>query len=71
MPWLVLVVITCLALVLGRQSDPLRRRRWGAVLVVAYLTINVAWFAWYWPVHSAVLLPRDQWGLRMFFDFWN
>ncbi len=70
-PWLVLVVVSCLGLVLGRESDPLRRRRWGAVLVVVYLTLNVVWFAWYWPVHTAVLLPRDQWSIRMFFDFWN
>lgn len=70
-PWLALVVVACLALVLGREEDSRRRRRWGVALVIGYLTLNVAWFAWYWPVHSAVVIPRDQWELRMFFDFWN
>ena len=70
-PWLVLVVVCCLGLVLGSADASRRRRRWGAVAVVVYLTLAVAWFVWYYPVHAAVVIPRDQWHLRMWFDFWT
>lgn len=70
-PWLVLVVVTCLALVLGKESDRARRRRWGAVAVIGYLTLAVAFFVWYLPVYTAVVLPRNEWNMRMWFDFWT
>ncbi|MGO0577906.1 dolichyl-phosphate-mannose--protein mannosyltransferase [Ornithinimicrobium panacihumi] len=70
-PWLVLVVVCCLGLVLGPADASRQRRRWGAVAVVVYLTLAAAWMAWYYPVHAAVVIPRDEWQLRMFFDFWN
>ena len=70
-PWLVLVVVCCLGLALGPADASRRRRRVGAVLVVAYLTLAVAWFVWYYPVHTAMVIPRDQWELRMWFDFWT
>lgn len=70
-PWLVLVVVTTLALVLGSDRASPRRRRWGAVVVVGYVTLAVAFFVWYWPVHTAIVIPRDQWDLRMWFDFWT
>src|SRR5690606_36914003 len=70
-PWLVLVVVCCLSLVLGPATASPARRRWGAVAVVVYLTLATAWFAWYYPVHAAVVIPRDEWRMRMWFDFWN
>lgn len=70
-PWLVLVVVTCLALVLGRADASPERRRWGAVVVIGYLTLAIAAFAWYWPVHTAITIPREAWNLRMWFDFWT
>ena len=70
-PWLVLVVVACLALVLGPAGASRRRRGWGAAVVVVYLALAAAWFAWYWPVHTAITIPRPDWELRMWFDFWN
>ncbi len=70
-PWLVLVVVTCLALVLGPADAPAQRRRWGAVAVIGYLTLAAAFFAWYWPVYTAITIPREAWNLRMWFDFWT
>ena len=70
-PWLVLVVVACLALVLGPADASRRRRRWGAVAVIGYVVLAAAVFAWYWPVHTAITIPREQWQLRMWFDFWT
>ena len=64
-------IVACLALVLGPADAPARRRRWGAAVVVGYVALAAAWFVWYYPVHAAVVLPREQWDWRMFFDFWN
>lgn len=70
-PWLVLVVVCCLGLALGGAEASRRRRRWGAVAVVVYLVLAVAWFAWYYPVHTGQLISRDGWQLRLWFDFWT
>ncbi|MGD8151176.1 dolichyl-phosphate-mannose--protein mannosyltransferase [Ornithinimicrobium sp. Y1694] len=70
-PWLVLVVVACLGLALGSANASRERRRWGAVAVVIYLALALAWFVWFYPVHAAVVIPRQQWDLRLWFDFWN
>ncbi|GAA1137896.1 phospholipid carrier-dependent glycosyltransferase [Ornithinicoccus hortensis] len=70
-PWLVLVVVCCLGLVLGRDSDPPARRRWGMAIVCTYVLLAVALFAWYYPVYTAEVIPRTQWQWRLWFDFWT
>jgi len=70
-PWLVLVVTYCLALILGAADASPTRRRWGLVLVCAYVAAAVIMFAWYYPVYTAEVIPREQWRLRMWFDFWT
>ncbi len=70
-PWLVLIVVCCLGLVLGRAQDSALRRRWGTVVVVGYLVGAVLLFAWYYPVYTAEVIPKTQWNLRMWFDFWT
>ncbi|WP_122261255.1 dolichyl-phosphate-mannose--protein mannosyltransferase [Ornithinimicrobium cerasi] len=70
-PWLVLVVVCCLALALGPATASPARRRWGAVAVVVYVTLATVWFVWYYPVHAAVVIPREEWRMRLWFDFWN
>ncbi len=70
-PWLVLVVVACMALVLGGQQASLRRRRIGALIVLGYTVAAVALFLWYYPVYTAEVIPRDQWKLRLWFDFWT
>ena len=70
-PWLVLVVVYCLGLVLGSEGTSLRRRQIGASIVVLYVVLAVAMFIWYFPVHTAQVIPRSQWNLRLWFDFWT
>ncbi|MGB5935380.1 MAG: phospholipid carrier-dependent glycosyltransferase [Ornithinimicrobium sp.] len=70
-PWLVLVVITCMALVLGSASASPRRRRIGAIIVIGYTAAAVALFIWFYPVYTAQVIPREEWQWRMWFDFWT
>lgn len=70
-PWLVLVVTYCLALGLGGVDDSPRRRRIGLAVVIGYVVLALLWFAWFYPVHTAEVIPRQQWRLRIWFDFWN
>ncbi|MGB3828835.1 MAG: phospholipid carrier-dependent glycosyltransferase [Ornithinimicrobium sp.] len=70
-PWLVLIVITCMALVLGGARASASRRRWGAIAVIAYTVAAVALFIWYYPVYTAQVIPRNEWQWRLWFDFWT
>ncbi len=70
-PWLVLIVITCMALVLGRDDASLTRRRWGSIIVIGYAVGAVALFIWYYPVYTAQTIPREEWQWRLWFDFWT
>nr|WP_228386447.1 phospholipid carrier-dependent glycosyltransferase [Ornithinicoccus halotolerans] len=70
-PWLALVLTFCLGLLLGGTAASERRRRWGTAAVLGVLALAVLWFAWYYPVHTAELLTREQWLARMRFDFWT
>lgn len=70
-PWVVLVVTYCLSLILGDAEASERRRRIGFALVLGYVLLAVAWFVWFYPVHSAELITRTQWDQRMWFDFWT
>ncbi|HKJ12895.1 MAG TPA: phospholipid carrier-dependent glycosyltransferase [Ornithinimicrobium sp.] len=70
-PWLVLVVVACMALVLGGERASPRRRRIGAVIVVGYTTAAVALFVWFYPVYTAQVIPREEWEMRLWFDFWT
>ncbi len=70
-PWLVLIVITCMALVLGREDASATRRKWGAIIVIGYTVGAVALFIWYYPVYTAQTIPREEWQWRLWFDFWT
>lgn len=70
-PWLVLIVTFCLGLLLGRSDASPARRRWGTAIVCAYVAAAVLLFAWYYPVYTAEVIPRQDWRMRMWFDFWT
>ncbi|UJH70583.1 dolichyl-phosphate-mannose--protein mannosyltransferase [Ornithinimicrobium sp. INDO-MA30-4] len=70
-PWLVLIVVTVLALILGGQEASESRRFWGRVIVVSYVLLAVLFFALYYPVYVGQLIPRTQWSLLMFLPSWT
>lgn len=70
-PWLVLVVIACMALVLGGERATPSRRRIGAMIVIGYTVAAVALFIWFYPVYTAQVIPRSEWQWRLWFDFWT
>jgi dolichyl-phosphate-mannose--protein O-mannosyl transferase len=69
-PWVVLAVVFVLGLVLGRRTDPERRRRRGLYVVGAYCLLTLAIFAFFWPIYTAQVIPQSQWSLRMWFPSW-
>lgn len=70
-PWVVLTVTYCLSLVLGSTEASERRRRIGLALVIGFVLLALLWFTWFYPVHTAELIPREEWDKRMWFDFWT
>lgn len=79
-PFLVLGLTMALGAVLGpadrhtgdevRDARSLRRRRWGAAAVSAYLALVIANFAWMWPIYTGGLLTYDQWHAHMWLPSW-
>ena len=69
-PFLVLALVYCLGLVLGRASDPAWRRRTGLYLVVLFVAAAVLLSAFFYPVWAAEVIPYDQWRVRMWMPSW-
>lgn len=67
-PYLVLSLVYCLGLVLGRPGD--RRRRRGIVLVGLFLAAAVALSAYFLPIWTAEIIPYDQWRMHMWLRSW-
>lgn len=63
----------CLAMVLGLilgKADAGPRRRQGAIVVGAVLTIVTLNFAFIYPILTDALLTQSQWLARMWFSSW-
>ncbi len=69
-PWVVFGVVFVLGLVLGRRTDSWRRRQAGLYVVGAYCLLNLAIFAFFWPIYTAQVIPLGQWSARMWFPSW-
>lgn len=67
-PFVVLGTAYCLGLVWGRAGDAgLVGRR---LAVAAVLAAAVLVFAFFWPVHTAEVIPYEDWRLRMWNPTW-
>jgi len=69
-PFLVLALVYCLGLVLGRDTDPLWRRRSGLYLVALFVAGAVLLSAFFYPVWTAEVIPYQEWRYRMWMPSW-
>ncbi|GAA3405189.1 dolichyl-phosphate-mannose--protein mannosyltransferase [Pseudarthrobacter polychromogenes] len=69
-PFLVLALVYCLGLVLGRASDPPWRRRSGLYLVALFIAAVILLSAFFYPVWAAETIPYDAWKVRMWMPSW-
>ncbi|MCU1516133.1 MAG: hypothetical protein JWQ75_854 [Pseudarthrobacter sp.] len=69
-PFLVLALVYCLGLVLGRDTDPPWRRRSGLYLVGLFVAGAVLLSAFFYPVWTAEVIPYQLWRYRMWMPSW-
>jgi dolichyl-phosphate-mannose--protein O-mannosyl transferase len=49
---------------------PPRERLIRIIGVAAYLALGIVLFAFFYPIHTAEVIPYQQWYLRMWFPSW-
>ncbi|WP_309817665.1 phospholipid carrier-dependent glycosyltransferase [Pseudarthrobacter sulfonivorans] len=69
-PFLILALVYCLGLVLGREGDPLWRRRSGLYLVALFIAAAVLLSAYFYPLWTAETMPYQEWRYRMWMPSW-
>ena len=69
-PFLILALVYCLGLILGRSWAPPARRRTGLLVVGGFVVAVVLLSAYFLPIWTAELIPYDQWRLRMWMPSW-
>jgi dolichyl-phosphate-mannose--protein O-mannosyl transferase len=70
LPFLVLAVTYVLGAILGPPTASRERRLAGAVIVVAYVVVVAATFAYFYPVYTSETLTYAQWRSRMWLQSW-
>ncbi|MEN8581205.1 phospholipid carrier-dependent glycosyltransferase [Burkholderia sp. RS01] len=69
-PYLILALVYCLGLVLGRRTDPLWRRRSGLYGVALFVVGAVLLSAFFYPVWTAEIISYQDWRVRMWMPSW-
>jgi dolichyl-phosphate-mannose-protein mannosyltransferase len=69
-PFLVLALVYCLGLVLGKTTDPPWRRRSGLYGVALFLVAAVLVSSFFYPVWTAEMITYQDWRLRMWMPSW-
>lgn len=64
-PFMVLAVVMCLGMILGKRTDSMERRLTGALICGAFVAIVVLCFAYFWPIYTGVPIPYEEWQARM------
>jgi dolichyl-phosphate-mannose-protein mannosyltransferase len=69
-PYVVLAVVFAIGLWLGRPEPDPRRWQWRWWAVGVYLLLHLAWFAFFYSVYAAEVIPYQQWLWRMWLPSW-
>jgi dolichyl-phosphate-mannose-protein mannosyltransferase len=69
-PFLILALVYCLGLVLGREGDPLWRRRSGLYLLALFVAAALLLSAFFYPLWTAETISYDEWRSRMWMPSW-
>nr|WP_255767933.1 phospholipid carrier-dependent glycosyltransferase [Pseudarthrobacter sulfonivorans] len=69
-PFLILALVYCLGLVLGREGDPLWRRRSGLYLVALFIAAAFLLSAFFYPLWTAETISYEEWRYRMWMPSW-
>ncbi|HEY6797895.1 MAG TPA: phospholipid carrier-dependent glycosyltransferase [Kineosporiaceae bacterium] len=69
-PWVVLAVTYCLALVLGPPEAPPERRRTGAMVAGSYVFLCVVLFWYLFPILAARTIPQAAVDVRDWLPSW-
>ncbi|GAC1605772.1 MAG: phospholipid carrier-dependent glycosyltransferase [Pseudarthrobacter sp.] len=69
-PFLILSLAYCLGLLLGREGDPLWRRRSGLYLLVLFVAAAFLLSAFFYPLWTAETISYEEWRYRMWMPSW-
>lgn len=69
-PFLVLALVFCLGLVLGRPADPPGRRQAGVLVVGLFVVAALVCAAFFLPIWTAEPITYNEWRLRMWMPSW-
>ena len=70
LPFMILAITMAIGRLLGRTTEPSRRRTAGVIAVGAYLVLVLLNFAWFWPIWTNELLTHAEWVDRIWFTRW-
>nr|WP_218847356.1 glycosyltransferase family 39 protein [Psychromicrobium silvestre] len=69
-PYMILALVFCLGLVLGKPKDPPWRRQQGAVMVGFFVVLAVLLSAYFYPIWTAETITYDYWRSHMWMPSW-
>ena len=69
-PFLILALVYCLGLMLGKRTDSALRRRSGLYFVALFLMCVLLLSAFFYPVWTAEVISYEQWRFRMWMPSW-
>lgn len=69
-PYLILALTAAIGIVLGRRTDPERRRRRGILWTGGFLVACAVVSAFFWPIWTAQQVPFWFWQIHMWLPSW-
>lgn len=69
-PYMILALVFCLGLILGKGSDPPWRRQQGMVLVGFFVVLVILVSAFFLPLWTAQTISYDDWRSHMWMPSW-